>query len=324
MGRLTYRALACLALFTPASAMACACGCGVFDTGITGVTPQASDHGLSMFISLGAMDQDRNREQGHAASADDNTDKRITSQFYTVGLTYTINPKWMIMAQMPLLHRRFTTTGSDTGGNPVIETVPTTALGDAVVNVMYTGFGDFGATGLGVGVKLPTGSTTSPLDAYGQPAYDRDTLPGTGSTDLQIVGYHVGQIKGAVRWFVHGQYRVAVATKGDYRPGNEFDGAIGVTYDLPAGKTVISPTLQLIGSVRGRDSGGEASANSGYSRLLLAPGLRVQVTRRLSIYGDVEFPVAQYVKTAASIEDEGTLGQLVAPALFKLQVSYGF
>ena len=74
MGRISYRALAVLALFTPASAMACACGCGIFDTGIAGVLPQASDHGLSVFFSLGAMDQDRNREQGHTASPDDNSD----------------------------------------------------------------------------------------------------------------------------------------------------------------------------------------------------------------------------------------------------------
>lgn len=323
MGRFLVRAAVAAALFTPASAMACACGCGIFDTGITGVTPQGSDHGLSVFLSVGVMDQDRNREQGHAASPDDNTDKRIRSEFYTAGFNYTINPNWMIMAQIPLVHRRFTTTGGS-DASPVIETVPITAAGDAVINLTYTGFHDFGATGIGVGVKLPTGSTTSPIDPYGNAAYDRDTLPGTGSTDLQVAGYHVGRIKGAARWFVHGQYRFAVATLGGYRPGDEFDGALGATYDLPAGKTVISPTLQLLGSLRGRDTGNHASANSGYSRLLLAPGLRVQINKHLSIYGDVEFPVAQYVRTAGSIQDEGTLGQLTAPALFKLQVSYGF
>lgn len=323
MGRFSLRALALLASLSPASAMACACGCGIFDTGITGVTPQASDHGLSVFLSLGAMDQDRNREQGHQASADDNTDKRIRSEFYTAGFNYTISPRWMVSAQIPLVHRRFTTTGGS-DANPVIETVPVTAAGDALVTLTYTGFGDFGATGLGLGVKLPTGSTTSPLDAYGNAVYDRDTLPGSGSTDLQFSAYHVGKLKGAARWFVHGQYRFAVATLGGYRPGDEFDGAMGVTYDLPAGKTVISPTLQLIGSLRARDTGDHASANSGYQRLLIAPGVRVQITRRLSIYGDIEFPVAQYVSTARSIQYEGTLGQLVAPALFKLQVSYGF
>ncbi len=58
--------------------------------------------------------------------------------------------------------------------------------------------------------------------------------------------------------------------------------------------------------------------------MLLAPGLRVQLTRKLSVYGDVEFPIAQYVNAAGSPGDEGTAGQLVAPVMFKMQVNYGF
>jgi len=314
----------CLAMLTPVSAYACACGCGIFDAGITGVTPQDSDSGLSVFARFSTMDQDTNREHGHIASADDNTDKRIKTDFYTLGVNYVIGHKWMVMAELPMYHRNFTTTGADTNGNPVIESVPLTDLGDAMVRLTYSGFAEDMSTGLGVGIKLPTGRYTSPVDQYGGLPYDRDSLPGTGSTDLEASGYHVGKLGKGARWFVQGQYRFAVATRDGYRPGNEFDGALGVTYDLPAGRTVISPTLQLLGSLRAHDSGPEASANSGYQRLLLAPGLRVQVTRKLSIYGDVEFPVAQYVNTAASIADEGTLGQLVAPVAFKLQVSYGF
>ncbi len=314
-----------LAAMTPASAMACACGCGIFDSGVTGITPQDSDSGLSVFARYSTMDQDTNREAGHVASADDNSDKRIKTDFYTVGLNYVIGHKWMIMAELPMVHRSFTTTGADANGNPVVETVPLTDLGDAMVRLTYTGLAPDMSTGLGIGIKLPTGRYTSPTDAYGGQPYDRDSLPGTGSTDLDISGYHVGHIRGQARWFVQAQYRFAVATRDGYRPGNEFDGGLGVTYDLPAGKTILSPTLQVLGSLRARDTGTESDPlNSGYQRVLLAPGLRVQITRKLSIYGDVEFPVAQYVNAARPSDNADSMGQLAAPVLFKLQVNYGF
>jgi hypothetical protein len=316
---------ACLALLTPVSAFACACGCGIFDAGITGITPQDSDSGLSVFARYSTMDQDSNREAGHVASPDDNSDKRIQTDFYTLGINYVIGHKWMVMAELPMYHRQFTTTGADTQGNPVIETVPLTDLGDAMVRLTYTGFAADMSTGLGVGIKLPTGRYTSPIDQYGGYPYDRDSLPGTGSTDLEVSGYHVGHLGKGARWFVQGQYRFAVATRDGYRPGNELDGSLGVTYDLPAGKTLISPTLQVLGSLRAHDTGDAADPlNSGYQRVLLAPGVRVQITRKLSIYGDVEFPVAQYVNAASSVAIEGTSGQLAAHTLFKLQVNYGF
>ena len=64
--------------------------------------------------------------------------------------------------------------------------------------------------------------------------------------------------------------------------------------------------------------------NSGYQRLLIAPGARVQLSRKLSVYADVELPIAQYTNAASSVAIEGTAGQLVAPALFKMQINYGF
>jgi hypothetical protein len=323
--RRTARGLVLLAGLAPAGAMACACGCGIFDAGITGITPQDSDSGLSVFARYSHMDQDQNREAGHAASPDDNSDKRIQTDFYTLGFNYVIHNKWMIMAELPVFKRDFTTTGATANGNPVVETVPLTDLGDAMIRVEYTGFAPDMSTGLGVGIKLPTGRYTSPIDQYGGYPYDRDSLPGTGSTDLEVNGYHVGHIAGAARWFVQAQYKFAVATRDGYRPGNEVDGGLGVTYDLPAGSTILSPTVSLLGSIRAHDSGPEADPlNSGYQRLLFAPGLRVQVTRKLSVYGDVELPIAQYTNAASSVDIEGTSGQLAARVAFKLQVNYGF
>lgn len=317
--------LALLASLTPASAIACACGCGIFDAGVNGLTPQDSDSGLSVFARFTAMDQNNNHEQGHSANPADNSDVRIQTNFYTVGANYVINHKWMVMAELPLVQRKFTTTAADGNGNPVVETVPLTDLGDAMLRLTYTGFSHDMSSGIGVGIKLPTGRSTSPTDQYGGQPYDHDTLPGTGSTDLEVSGYHLGHLTGAARWFVQAQYRFAVATRDGYRPGNEFNGGLGLTYDLPAGSTVLSPTVQVLGSVRARDKAdGGPSLNSGYQRLLIAPGLRVQITRKLAIYGDIEFPVAQYVNSARPADNADSMGQLVAPALFKLQVNYGF
>ena len=317
--------VALLATVAPVSAMACACGCGIFDAGITGITPPDSDSGLSVFARFSVMDQKTNREQGHIAGAADNTDLRIKTDFYTVGANYVIKHKWMIMAELPLYSRKFTTTAADAQGNPVVETAPLTDLGDAMLRVTYAGFSSDMATGLGVGIKLPTGRSTSPIDQYGGQPYDHDTLPGTGSTDLEFSGYHVGRLSGAARWFVQAQYRFAVATRDGYRPGNEFNGGIGLTYDLPVGKMVLSPTLALIGSTRARDTAdGGPSLNSGYQRLLIAPGLRLQITRKVSIYGEIALPVAQYVNSARLSDNAESMGQLVAPALFKLQANYAF
>ena len=315
---------AVLTLLAPANALACACGCGIFDTGVTSITPQDSASGLSAFVRFSPLDQDRNHEGGHTASADDNADKRIQTEFYTVGLNYVIAHKWQILAELPVIHRNFTTTGADAQGNPVIEKVPMTGLGDALISVTYAGFAADQSTGIGLGIKLPTGRYTGPVDRYGDLPYDRDTVPGTGSTDLQVSAYHVGKMSPALRWFAHAQFRFAVATRDAYRPGDEVDGAAGLTYDLQAGKTTLSPVMQVIGAVRAHDSGDNSDPlNSGYQRMLLAPGLRVQITPRLSVYGDVEFPVAQYVNAARSPAIEGTAGQLVAPVMFKMQVNYG-
>ena len=317
------RATTVLAFLTPTAASACACGCGLFDVGNGTVTPVASDSGLSAWLRYDYVDQDRNHERGAAAPASDNTDKRIQTSFFTVGAEYMMSRKWTVMAELPFYKRSFKTVG----GDGTVEAVPLNDLGDAMIRLTYTGFSPKMNTGLSVAVKLPTGRDTSPPDRFGGQPYDRDTLPGTGSTDLQIGGYHVGLVARRLNWFTQAQYRFAVATSKGYRPGDEFDGGIGLSYDLAdRGRHVgIAPTLQLLGSLHARDAGPEADQlNSGYRRLLIAPGVKFQLTRKLSIYGDVELPVAQYVNAASSLAIEGKSGQLVAPVQLNVQVNYGF
>lgn len=325
--RLLAALLATPALATPISASACACGCGIFDVGDNSVMPQSSDSGWTAFIRAAFMNQDRNHEGSNAASADDNADKRIATAFYTVGAEYRINSRWSVMAQVPLVDRRFTTTATNGDGEDVIETKPLAALGDAMVRVTYSGLFSDRATALHLGIKLPTGRISSPTDLYGNQPYDRDTMPGTGSTDLQFGAAHAGTLGAGINWFGQAQYQFAVAKRDHYRPGNELIGAVGISYDLtrPGAKVGIKPVLQLIGTVRAHDTGDNADPlNSGYRRLLVAPGLRLQLSRKLSVYGDVEWAVAQNVNAASPADNADSMGQLVAPALFKIQLNYGF
>ena len=311
----------------PGTAQACACGCGIFDVGDGSVMPMMADSGFSVFYRFSSMVQNSNHEQGHAASPDDNTDKRIATDFHTIGAEIRLAPAWTLMAEVPIYDRHFTTTATDGMGQNIIETVPLTAAGDLMLRMTYSGFSRDMSSGVSLGIKLPTGRNTSPLDAYGNAVYDHDTLPGTGSTDLLLGAWHIGHFGNSrAAWFVQANYQFAVATQDAYRPGNEADVALGVSYDLPLGGPVkVAPVLQWLGSVRAHDSGANADPfNSGYQRLLIAPGVRVQLTRKLSLYGDVAFPVAQYVNAARPSDNADSMGQLAAPVLFKLQVNYGF
>ena len=117
-----------------------------------------------------------------------------------------------------------------------------------------------------------------------------------------------------------------MATWDGYRPGNEFNSAVGLTYDLGRfGKvSKVAPILQLINSQREHDTGVNSDPlNSGYERLLISPGIEVR-TGRIRLNADVALPIYQHVRNAASLDVADSVGQLVAPALFKVQLSYGF
>jgi hypothetical protein len=315
----------------PGAALACACGCGVFDVGDGTFMPDTTGLGLTVWSRYSFMDQNQNWEGDSRAPASDNDDKKLETSFFTFGGQYAINRKWTVMAELPIYDRSFTTTdddGSVFGVAGRLYTAHITAPGDLQVMGMYTGFADDMSTGIGLGVKLPTGVWHSPLGPFGGAEFDRDSLPGTGSTDLMLGGYHFGALNrsGTLSYFVQGRFQAAVATQGGYRPGDELDSAIGVAYDL--GKrglfTKVSPVLQVLDSYRAHDSGpGADLLNSGYERVLLSPGVEVRLNR-FRIYGDVEIPVYQHVNAAPNVGLEGTSGQLTAPVLLKVQLAYDF
>jgi len=298
-------AMAALITCLPQLAYACACGCGVFDVGTGTMLP--TGEGGKAWLEYDFMNQDINWSGSSVAPEANNTDKRIRSDFYTAGMEYMFNRSWGLQIEVPYTERYFRTT--DDAGD--IASFQHGALGDVRLEGIYSGFSPDMSTGLTYGLKVPTGD-------HSYTGFDRDTDIGSGSTDLLIGGYHMGRITSdnAWSWFVDGRLDQPFLVQGQYRPGDEIDAAAGVYYNAGpvVGMGKLSPLLQIIGSQRWRDSGANADpADSGYSRLLVSPGLEYDVGS-LNFYGDVELPVYQKVNG----------NQLTAPALFKVVVGYNF
>jgi hypothetical protein len=320
---------AAVALF-PGAALACACGCGVFDVGDGTFMPNNANSGFSAWFRYSFMDQDENWEGASKAPASDNADQKLETSFYTFGGQYVINRDWTVMAQLPIYDRSFVSTddGSVAGPAGSLYHAHLTSLGDMELMATYTGFDKDLSTGLSLGVKLPTGKWKSPLGPLGGEAFDRDSMPGTGSTDLMIGGYHVGSLNksSTLSWFAQARYQVAIATQEDYRPGDELDAALGVSYDLGRHGpfSSIAPVLQAVDSLRLRDSGANADPlNTGYERVLIEPGIAARVGKA-RLFADVDFPIYQHMNSAPNPTVSGTAGQLVARTMFRLQVSYDF
>jgi len=288
----------------PAIAHACACGCGVFDVGTPASLPAQA--GGSISLEYDFMNQSANWSGASSAPAIDNDDRQIRTNFVTASAQYLFGRKWGAMIQVPYWDRRFLT--ADDGGEVLSFTHG--AIGDIRIRGVYTGLSADLSTGLTAGLKLPTGD-------YRYANFDRDTEIGSGSTDAILGAYHVGRLGASQRltWFVDGQSELPFAYSGDYRPGAEVDASASLSYGAPhLGVARITPVLGLVGSARGRDAGSQADPDdSGYDRLLLAPGVQVGVAG-LHTALTVSVPLYEHVNG----------NQLVAPALVKLVVGRGF
>jgi hypothetical protein len=170
---------------------------------------------------------------------------------------------------------------------------------------MYTGFSEDMSTAVMAGLKLPTG----PID---QTLLDRDTQIGTGTTDALLSAYQMGQ-EGTWGWFVQGSLVYPLNEREGYKPGNDFNAAIGFHYDRLTSSSNIIPIASIVGSFRGSDSGDLSDPdNTGYSRIFFSPGLELIVGRGLHF--DVEVGVPLYSNVHGY--------QLISPWLLNTSVSY--
>ncbi len=297
-------AAAVFAALSPPAAHACACGCGVFGVGDS-LLPAGS--GWKAWVEDDYMNQNRNRHGVHAALAADNEDKKIETNFLTLGAQYMTEGGWGVALEAPYWSRTFDTTDEDSGEPAAYRH---SSLGDVRITGTYAGFSPDLSTGITLGVKLPTGD-------FHTPGFDRDTQIGTGATDLLLGAYHRGPLNRAQRfgYFVQAAWDRPLAYQGGYKPGQEVNLAAGVSYSgWSFGKVMVAPALELLASHRDSDAGAQADPdNSGYDRLLVSPGVQLS-GGRWSLYGDVGIPLYQRYRG----------DQLAAPALFKLVLSRAF
>lgn len=297
-------AVALLAALGPQPAAACACGCGVFDVGTGSMFP--ADSGGMLFVESDYMNQNRNWSGAAAAAAEANPDRRIRTHFMSLGAQYMLNRSWGLMVEVPYWQRDFVT--SDALGAAVGYTHG--ALGDIRVKGVYTGFSQDMSTGLSFGVKLPSGDST-----YAH--FDPDTEIGTGSTDLLLGAYHLGKLSsdGRYSYFAQLQGDQPARSRAVYRPGSELVAVVGGYYEgWTVGGLRIAPVAHLTAAWRGHDGGllGHP-ADSGYLRLLAAPGLELDAGR-----------TRLYLDAAFSLRDHVSGNQLIARQLYKLSLGYSF
>lgn len=296
------RLIVVLVLCAPLRLWACACGCGVFEVGGSEMLPQGT--GTQLFYQASYLDQTDNWSGTSRAPAADNDDKHIRTLYQSVGLRHMFGRDWGFSISVPYDQRHFSTI--DDGIPSVIDHGQ---IGDIRITGMYTGFSGDMSSGLTFGLKLANGD-------WKVPGFDRDTQIGTGSTDLLLGGYHQFRIGGlGSDWsgFADVQLDTPISTQGGYRPGTELNAAFGAypnAWRLASG-VELTPMLQALGSLRRRDSGINAdSDNTGYARLLAAPGLELRV-KRLRVFADIEAPLWQNVRG----------NQLIAPWQAKITLS---
>jgi len=308
-------------VLAPGAVFACACGCGIFEVGTSSMLPEGP--GGMAFLEYDFQDQNQNWSDSSKAPSANNDDKEIRTSFISAGLQYMFNRSWGVEAELPFAYRNFKTVTANPNVPPgTLTSVNWFSLGDVRIKALYTGFSPDLSSGLDLGLRLPTGDF-SHENAYGD--IDRDSEIGSGSTDILLGGFHRGNIAGNQNWdwFAQAEADLPVLTQADYRPGFEFDAAAGVDYKgLSFGRLKVSPLAQVLFSERTRDLGNDAAGgandgnngiNSGYTRVLLSPGVEFHL-HPVKVYADLEVPVFEHVAG----------NQLVAPVLFKVSISYMF
>lgn len=280
------RAAALLAL-APSLAHACACGCGMFDLGMPGLG-LPTESGGSVNLQGTFLDQNQAMQGGSKIPLSQSPDQKIRTAFYNINVQYQFNRDWGMMAMVPYWERSFDTNANFGGGAPQIVNSKTNTLSDIRLMGIYSGFSPDMSTGLIFGLKLPTGTYTAP-------GFDRDTQPGTGSTDLLLGGYRVGQ-NHRWGWYVQGMYRSAIATRDDYRPGNSLQFVAGMHYDGFRHSSHVIPLLQVNATIRNQDTGINSNTpNSGLKTVYLTPGAMIDITRHWQANATVYLPLYQRV-----------------------------
>lgn len=283
-----------LTLGVMAQSWGCACGCGIFDVGLPGLPVSGMNDQVGLQYSF--MNQNWNHSGAGGQAGALNPDKQIGTNYYTLYGQHMFNENWGVEAMLPYWLRSFTTDTSGTPGQinpgPTPRSANISSLSDLRVMGMYTGFSADKSSGLTFGLKLPTG----PVNAA--PLLDRDTEPGTGTTDLLLGGYSMGNLNANWGWFAQGTWRHALNTYQGYHPGDSVNTVGGVTYNAIEASTHVIPLIQTNVMWRAPDQGGGdalyGNANSGYFNVYLAPGALINLTQHWQANTSLYLPLYRY------------------------------
>jgi hypothetical protein len=252
---------------------------------------------------------------------------RTINQMLNLDLDYSVDQKWNVALDLPLVMRDHTHT-YDYNGGWMSQQAKFNGLGDVRVigKYKFDSAEHHAGSGMSFGVKLPTGAINKNMNpVLADPSVpnpyplERSSQPGTGSTDLLLgTYYHRDTENSPWGWFVSGQLQSAVNTRDNYRPGNSLNLDMGAHY---AFAPTLTGLLQLNTQFKNRDTGLNANPTSGGYSLSLSPGLSFVVAPKTNLYSFVQVALLQYANTDPA--DAGA-GQLTAPWSFAMGISHSY
>ena len=296
---------------TATNAFACAaCGCTLstnWQTQGINTTP-----GMSLNLTYSYINQNQQRYGTDAAStakinqllaAGQEVEDYTRTQTVTAMFNYTAG-NWGATVQLPYINRKHATYADTAPLGSSYLTSSANGIGDIRMLGRYTGLSTDRSKGFIVGLKLPTGNTSTTFNDGS--ALDPSLQIGTGSTDVILGGFMAGNIEN-YGWFVQGSFQHAVKTKSfegeEYKPGDTYSFNTGIRRAKFGAK--FTPMLQLNIIHRRADEGGAASPSdvltsgpaTGGTLAYLAPGATLRIGSGTSVYGFVQLPVYQKVNS---------------------------
>ena len=291
---------ACLSI-APSSSWACAtCGCTLNADAAMGYS---ATPGWRLSLEYDYIHQDQLRTGTRSIDAvPDGTEleRETLNRYVTVGVEYSPSADWNVDLRIPYVIRTHSTYGDYDSAEPLPPSSASrsSSLGDIKVIGAYQGLLQAHNLGLQLGLKLPTGQYGTDVDFRSGPAsgspLDASLQPGTGSTDLIVGAYYYLAVGETIDVFANVQFQSALTSKQDrpgtdFRPGNSTTVSFGVRYERSPRWV---PQLQMNLLHKSVDQGALADIydTAGYVAYL-SPGLTVQVSSKLHVYGFAQLPV---------------------------------
>ena len=255
-----------LAALPASQALACAsCGCTLNSD--WGTLATAGEPSWSVDLRYDVLDQNQlrsgtgtispttaagvtNPTNGQPAEVERYTNNR----YLTATLDYNQGDTWGVSLVVPYINRTHSTLGTGSDGATVGSgnggyDSGISGLGDVRLIARYYGFTQNRNWGVQYGIKLPTGYNAQVAND-GVTGVDPGLQLGTGTADLILGLYYLGEINADVNYFVQAQYQYAMSyayynvagTSGSYRLGDSLNLTAGARY---YGFDGVVPELQV-------------------------------------------------------------------------------